>query len=84
MGSTALRDESLELFRRVGVDVRREHLGGDGGGLCRIRGRRIVFVDEDADLDTQVATCVAALRLIPEIEAMYVSPALRERLGGTD
>ena len=70
----------LELLTKLGVETRREHLGGEGGGLCRLRGKPVVFVDLDADVGTQLSRCVEALAGMPEIDTMYLPPALREQV----
>jgi hypothetical protein len=68
----------VDLFGRLGVQVRREHLGGRGGGLCQVHGHRVIFVDLDADAATQMEVCVRALSSLPELETVYVPPVLRE------
>ncbi len=76
------QDEMFKLLRRLGVEVRREHCGGGGGGLCTMRNRKVLFVDLDSDLTTQDEMCLEALRSIPETRSMYMTPALRARLTG--
>lgn len=71
-------DAAVELLERWDVDIRREHLGGGGGGLCSLRGRRIVFIDLDADIPTRLEQTLRALAGLPELESAYVTPALRE------
>lgn len=78
MDATAQLDTIVRLFEQLGVEVRQERLGGSGGGLCRIRGSRVVFVDLDADAATRLDRCVEALANIPEAAAVYISPELRE------
>ncbi len=73
-------DAMLEVFGRLGIPLRRERLGGAGGGLCTIRGRRVLFIDVDADLATQVDRCADALAALPETEDIYLAPTLRERI----
>lgn len=80
MDALAQFDTVLELFAKLGVETRREHLGGEGGGLCWLRGKPVVFVDLDADIATKLSRCVHALADMPEIEAMYLPPALREQV----
>ncbi len=70
----------LEIFSRLGVEVREEHLGGAGGNLCRIRERQVFFLDLDADVGTRAERCAAALAEIPELASIYVPPELRERI----
>ncbi len=69
---------AFEVFKRLGIVVQREHLGGTGGGLCVVRGTRRVFLDLDSDLATQLEVVAAALRAVPELETVYVPPVLRE------
>jgi hypothetical protein len=68
----------LELLGRLGVTVRFEHMGDGGGGLCVVRGCRIVFVDLDADIATRLERSLEALAACPELETLYVPPAIRE------
>lgn len=74
--------ELARVFESLGAETRLERLGGEGGGLCRVRGKAIVFVDLDADLETRVARCLEALSRLPGAENAYLSPVLRERLDG--
>ena len=81
MEATTQINAAVELFGRLGIGVRREHLGGEGGGgLCTIRGQRVFFLDLDADLATRAEQSLAALAGLPEAEGVYVTPALRELL----
>lgn len=68
----------LGLMEASGVEVRMEHLGGSGGSLCRLRGKRVLFVDLDADLATRAERCVGALANLGEVDGMFLPPALRE------
>ncbi len=77
---SALLDECTRVFNALDMPVRREHLAGNGGGLCVLRGKTTVFIDLDADLATQVATCVRVLAGVERVEGMFLTPALRERI----
>ena len=68
----------LEIAERLGLQVRRVPLGGDGGGLCMVKGKRMLFVDLSADTATQCDRTLAALSSIPEIDSIFVIPELRE------
>jgi hypothetical protein len=74
-----LRDVLL-LCERLGIEVRQVHLGGSAGGFCVVRGKRVIFVDLDADSATQVDRCVAALAELPELSGVYVPPIIREAI----
>lgn len=78
MDAIAQFDAAVELLGRLDIDIRQEHLGGGGGGFCRLRGRRTVFIDLDADIPTRLEQSLGALAGLPELESAYVTPALRE------
>ncbi len=73
-------DTIVTLLTELEVETRREHLGGDGGGLCRLRGKAVVFIDLDADAATQVSRCLEALALMPEVGDRFLPPAIREQV----
>jgi len=73
-------DALLELAEQLDISVRREPLGGEGGGLCHLRGRRVLFVDIQADPQTRYEKTVAALAELPDVDQHYVLPELREEL----
>ena len=70
-----------ELAQRLDVEIRYESLEGEaafsGGGLCRIRGRRVIIVNRTAAPDIKVRTIAAALCRF-DLGEIYVKPALRE------
>ena len=71
-------DELLSLADQIGLAIRRESLGGNGGGLCLLKGRRVLFLDTSADLETRYERTLAALAPLPEIDARYIRPDVRE------
>ena len=70
----------LNLLTQLGVEVRRERLEGSGGGLCRLRGQRVFFLDLDLDRAGQLEAGVAAVAAFPEVDRLYLTPALREQI----
>lgn len=79
----AVWDELVRVAARLAIDVRAERLepvldGRDHGrgGLCVVRGRRVVLVDERAPLRDRVATLAAALGAF-DLEPLSVSPLVR-------
>ena len=70
----------LELAEELGIEVRQAALGGQGGGLCEVRGRRILFVDVLADWQDRLGRTAGALAELAELEQRYVAPQLRELL----
>jgi hypothetical protein len=70
----------LEAAEQLGIEVRCEPLGGDGGGLCQLKGRRVLFVDASADLATRYDRTLAALAGLPELAQRFLPPELRDDL----
>ncbi len=75
----ASRLESLlTLAEEIGVDVRAEPMGGEGGGLCRLRDKPVLFVDTSADLATRYDRTVAAMASLEELDGHYLVPEIRQ------
>ena len=71
--------EHLELLaEKLGVEVRFEHVDGPGG-MCQLRGAKIIFVNDDLDLDDQVLVIGSALSSL-DFDSVFVVPEVRELL----
>lgn len=70
----------LNLAEEIGLPIRREAMGGEGGGLCTLKGRRVLFIDTSADPQTQYDRTLAALAGLPELESRYCPPEVRDDL----
>ena len=68
------------VLERSGVEIRKEHLGGSGGSLCKLKGKLVLFIDLDADTATRADRCVAALASMQEVDGMFLPPELREQV----
>jgi hypothetical protein len=71
-------DALLELAEQIGIDVRAETMGGAGGGLCKLKGRRVLFVDTAADLATRYDRTLTAMAGLDEIDGLYLLPEVRQ------
>ena len=80
MDDGVLLERVIELAAQLGIEVRREPLDGEGGGLCRIRGRPVLFIDTLADVGVRLDRCLEALAETPGVNDLYVRPDIRERL----
>jgi hypothetical protein len=78
MDSTAILDELLGLLEAQNVVIRRDSLGGDGGGLCDIKGKHIFFFDTQASPVEMAAKCAEALVKVADVERLYITPQVRE------
>lgn len=73
-------DALLTLAGEIGVEVRREPMGGESGGVCVMRGRRVLFVDTAADLETRYEKTLAGLARLPELQNRFLPPEVRDDL----
>ena len=80
MHTVDLLEEALRAAEALGYRVRREWLGGVGGGSCEIKGRKHVFIDLSLSVPDQLQQALAVLHLEPRIAQVDVSPALRRQL----
>lgn len=70
----------LELTEHLGIEIRVESMGGSGGGLCRLKGRSVLFVDTAADLATRYDRVLAAVAGLEGIDGHYLLPEVRQDL----
>jgi hypothetical protein len=80
MHTVELLDEALGAARRLGYDVRQDWLGGDGGGHCLVRGRRMLLLDVAQSPDEQLDIVIDALRSETNAARHVKSRELMQRL----
>ena len=69
----------LKLLKEHGVTVRQDAMGGGGGGICDIKDKKIFFYDTDSSsFDMAVSCARAAKQIIPDLESIYIKPAVRD------
>jgi len=78
MNEQRILEELLELLEANDVTIRREPLGGSGGGLCTIKGEQIFFVDIQAPSAESAALCAEAAARVVDIEKIYIRPEVRQ------
>jgi hypothetical protein len=73
-----LFDELVDAARKVGIDVRVEAFGSSRarGGLCVLRGKRVILVDEAAPLPDRIGVLARALSKV-DLEGIFLPPAVR-------
>ena len=79
MDAHRLFDELLAAARRLQLDVRVEPLlarSSSGGGLCKVGGRTLVVIDENAPLPDRSAALAKALGHF-DLETIYLPPEVR-------
>jgi len=78
MNEQRILEELLVLLEANGVAIRREPLGGSGGGLCTVKGQKIFFVDTQAPSVEMATICAEAVLKLVDIENIYIKPEVRQ------
>ncbi|MHC4659974.1 MAG: hypothetical protein ACYS83_12505 [Planctomycetota bacterium] len=78
MNEQRILEELLLLLEANGVTIRREPLGGSGGGLCTVKGEQIFFVDTQAVSAEMAAVCAEAVSKVADTEKIYIRPEVRQ------
>lgn len=78
MNEQRILEELLALLAANCVAIRDEPLGGNGGGLCAMKGRQIFFVDTQAPSAVVAAMCAEAVPKVMDIEQVYIKPEVRQ------
>lgn len=71
--------ELIDLAERLEVEVRRVRYEGDGG-MCVVKGKRVLMLNDSLDAPDRVAIIARALSQLREIETVFVVPEVREFL----
>ena len=79
MQSTKILMELEALAEKLGIEVIHEKLSQSRGGLCRLRGQYLVFIERNLDENEQVQVLVTALSRFP-LDDIQVLPGIRHLL----
>ncbi len=80
MYTVELYATAKQLAESMGYQVREENLGGIGGGVCEVAGRKCVFVDIAMNSVEQFEQLISALSQDPMIHTTALPPALSQHL----
>ena len=78
MNEQRILEELVVLLEGAGVKIRHEPLGGRGGGLVSVQGRRMFFVDTEAASVEVAMLCAEAVVTLLDIETIYLRPEVRQ------
>jgi hypothetical protein len=78
MDEHVILEDILGLLEANGVKTRREPLGGSGGGLCKVKGETVLFLDTQALPSELAAICAEAVSKVVDIEKIYIRPEVRQ------
>lgn len=71
-------DELIALLETRGVKTRREHLDESSGGLCKIQGKKVLFLNKHNSSNKQALVCAEALLQVVDIDGIYIRPDVRQ------
>jgi hypothetical protein len=80
MHTVQLVCEALRVAEQLGYRIRQEWLGGLGGGVCEIRGRKSLFIDLTWGPAERLENLLDALRGDPATETIAMPRELRNLL----
>ena len=80
MDTREITEDLVALLEQYGVEIRREAMGGGGGGLCVIKGKKIFFVDTECPIAEMTAICSRAVNELLDIDSVYIRPQVRQVL----
>lgn len=67
----------LEIASKFGLEIRAERLGGSGGGLCKLKGKSILFVDLDTEPFQRYEVLLSCI-INFDLSGIYVLPEIRD------
>jgi hypothetical protein len=82
MDEQRILEELLALLEASNVRIRREPLGGRGGGLATMKSGNVFFVDTEAARAEVAALCAEAVARLLDIETIYLKPEIRQFIEG--
>lgn len=80
MHTVDLLERSLQVAAQLGYKIRRESLGGTGGGACEVKGQKILFLDLTQGPADHLEQALDAIRRDPKRAGLVIDEALRQRL----
>ena len=80
MHTVEMLENGLDLAARLGYQIRQEYLGGNGGGGCLLRGKKIFFLDLALDPAEQLDLVIETLRHDPDALQLPMPHQLRDML----
>jgi len=80
MHSQAILEELVAVLTQKGVTIRTGPMGGGGGGLCKIKGSLVFFIDTECPTREMAVICASAVKEIANIDIIYLRPQIRQFL----
>jgi hypothetical protein len=69
----------MELAGQLNIKVRVEKLEHVPGGLCRLKGENLIFIDQGLNQDARTRRLALSIKEL-DLEQVYIKPLLRDYL----
>ena len=80
MEEQVILEQLLAILEENGITVRTEPIGDLPAGFCKIRGKKVFFVDKNAQAADVAPVCAREVHKIVDIQNIYLKPQIREFL----
>jgi hypothetical protein len=70
----------MELLEQNEIEVRSDFIGDLAAGLCVIKGKKVFFIDKNAQTADVLATCARVVHENIDIDNIYLKPQVRQFL----
>jgi len=77
MHTVELLELAIEAAERLNFRIRREWMGGAGGGTCQMKGQRWIFLDLAQDASEHLQLLLEVLRSEPAMANLQLDEELR-------
>ncbi len=79
MDDEAVLDVLLDILRQSSnLEIRKVPMGGQGGGLCRLKDKVLFYVDSDVSAGEMLAITAGAVGRVVDVDSIYLRPQIRE------
>ena len=80
METSELLEDLTALLEQTGIEVRKQPMGGGGGGTCRIKDKTVFFLDTECSMLEMAVNCAREVASRIDIESIYLRPQVRQFL----
>lgn len=80
MHTVEILEQSLDIAKLLGFEIRQEAFGGAGGGACEFKGQKFLFLDLSRNSIEQLEQVLEALRDDPALHTVNLPGALQQLL----
>jgi len=77
MEKIKILEELLLVLESAGIKTRMELMEDSNGGLCKIDGKKILFLNSSSSPEDLAVTVAKVLKTEVDLETVFIKPAIR-------